>query len=325
MTAEAPLLHVDDLAVHYGQRRKFLAPIAPPIRAVDGISFSIARGETLGLVGESGCGKSTVSNAILGLVAVTRGSISLAGTEIAGASRETLHDVRRRVQLVFQDPALSLNPRMTVGAAISEPLVVRDVSKGAALQQRTADLMTAVGLRPEHATRYPHQFSGGQRQRVVIARALALEPELVVCDEPVSALDVSVRAQILNLLARLQRERGIAYLFISHDLGVVRHVADRVAVMYLGRFVEVASRDALFSVPKHPYTKALLSAVPEPDPVRQRAKVRIVLAGEMPSPSHVPQGCAFHTRCTSATDICRRVRPDLSPRPDGSTVACHHA
>lgn len=325
MTNADALLVVDDLAVHYRQRRGWLAAASPPVRAVDGVSFSIARGETLGLVGESGCGKSTVSNAILGLVPATRGAIRLGGASVVGASKSELHAIRRQVQLVFQDPALSLNPRMTVGAAIGEPLAVRGLARGAELKRRVGALMTAVGLRAEHATRYPHQFSGGQRQRVVIARALALEPDLLVCDEPVSALDVSVRAQLLNLLTRLQRERGMAYLFISHDLGVVRHVADRVAVMYLGHLVEVATRDTLFDAPKHPYTKALLSAVPEADPARQRVKTRIVLSGELPSPSNVPSGCVFHTRCASATDICRQVKPQLSPRPDGAQVSCHHA
>ena len=325
MTTPAPVLAVNDLAVHFGGRKRWLQAAPRPVRAVDGVSFAIARGETLALVGESGCGKSTVSNAILGLVPVTRGSIGVADREIAGAGSAALRDIRAHVQLVFQDPQLSLNPRMSVGTAIAEPLLVRGLAAGTDLARRVGDLMNAVGLRPEHATRYPHQFSGGQRQRVVIARALALEPDLVVCDEPVSALDVSVRAQILNLLARLQRERGIAYLFISHDLGVVRHIADRIAVMYLGRLVEVATRDQLFSAAKHPYSKALLSAVPEPDPARQRAKARIVLAGELPSPSNVPRGCAFHTRCTIATEICRSVRPELSSRSDGAAVACHHA
>ena len=324
-SAQEPILSLDRLAVHFSGRKRWLAATPQPLRAVDGVSFRIAKGETLALVGESGCGKSTVSNAVLGLVPVTSGSVRVAGVEIAGASGATLRDMRRRVQLVFQDPQLSLNPRMTVGTAISEPLIVRKLATGPELAERVANLMAAVGLQPEHAARYPHQFSGGQRQRVVIARALAVEPDLVVCDEPVSALDVSVRAQILNLLARLQRERGIAYLFISHDLGVVRHVADRVAVMYLGRLVEVAARDTLFSAPKHPYTKALLSAVLEADPIRQRAKARIVLTGELPSPSNVPAGCAFHTRCAIATDLCRVSRPDLTPRVDGATVACHHA
>jgi oligopeptide/dipeptide ABC transporter ATP-binding protein len=325
MTAAAPLLDLRDVAVHFTARGGLLAPPAPPVKAVDGVTLSIAAGETVALVGESGCGKSTLSNAIVGLVRPTRGSIRIRGTEIAGADRATLREVRRQVQMIFQDPALSLNPRMTVGAAVGESLAVHGIARGRALTDRVGALLQAVGLRPEHASRFPHQFSGGQRQRIVIARALALEPALVVCDEPVSALDVSVRAQILNLLVNLQRRLGIGYLFVSHDLAVVRHISDRVAVMYLGLLVEVADRETLFRNPKHPYTLALMSAVPEPDPVVQRAKRRIILTGELPSPSNVPPGCAFHTRCPRATEICRAERPPLTPRADGALVACHHA
>jgi oligopeptide transport system ATP-binding protein len=227
--------------------------------------------------------------------------------------------------MIFQDPALSLNPRATIGATIGEPLAVRSIARGRALTERVATLLTQVGLKPEHAGRYPHQFSGGQRQRIVIARALALEPALVICDEPVSALDVSVRGQILNLLVDLQRRLGVSYLFVSHDLAVVRHICDRVAVMYLGRIVEEAPRAIFFAGPKHPYARALMSAVPEADPVQQRAKHRMMLTGELPSPSNVPPGCAFHTRCPLATEICTRDRPPLTPRPDGALVACHHA
>jgi oligopeptide transport system ATP-binding protein len=320
-----PLLSVDDVAVHFAARGGLLAPPAPPVKAVDGVTLSIARGETLGLVGESGCGKSTLSNAIVGLVRPTRGSITIAGTEVVGADRATLREVRRHVQMIFQDPALSLNPRMAIGAAVGESLAVRGIARGRALSERVGTLLHAVGLRPEHASRFPHQFSGGQRQRIVIARALALEPALVVCDEPVSALDVSVRAQILNLLVDLQRRLGLGYLFVSHDLAVVRHICDRVAVMYLGLLVEVADRETLFGRPKHPYTLALMSAVPEANPAVQRAKRRIILTGELPSPSNVPPGCAFHTRCPRATAICRVDRPPLTPRPDGALVACHHA
>ncbi len=227
--------------------------------------------------------------------------------------------------MIFQDPALSLDPRSTIGATIGEPLIVRGVAKGKALKERVGALLAQVGLRPEHADRYPHQFSGGQRQRVVIARALALEPDLVICDEPVSALDVSVRAQILNLLVALQKRTGVSYLFVSHDLGVVRHICDRVVVMYLGRFVEIADRDTFFANPKHPYTKALMSAVPEADPEVQRSKERLILGGELPSPANIPSGCAFHTRCPLATEICGRERPELTVRDDGARVACHHA
>ena len=312
------VLEVVDLAVHFPGRG------GAPVRAVDGVSFAIAAGETLGLVGESGCGKSTVSNAVVGLIAPTRGSLLVLGTEMAGADRATKHALRARVQMVFQDPVTSLNPRMSVGAAVGEPLLVRGIARGAVMRARVGELLEEVGLRPEHAARYPHQFSGGQRQRIVIARALALRPDLLVCDEPVSALDVSVRAQILNLLVELQARRGMASLFVSHDLAVVRHVCDRVAVMYLGRLVELAARDLLFAAPRHPYTRALLAAVPEPDPVAQRAKPRVPLAGEIPSPANPPPGCTFHTRCPFATELCRRDVPDWRPL-GGSMVACHHA
>jgi oligopeptide transport system ATP-binding protein len=325
MSGVEPVLEIRDLAVHFEARRGLFGRTAQPVRAVDGVDLVIGAGETLGLVGESGCGKSTLSNAIVGLVPLTRGSIRVRGSEVAGASRKALYALRRDVQMIFQDPALSLNPRSTVGAAIGEPLAVRGIARGRALKDRVHALLAQVGLRAEHAGRYPHQFSGGQRQRIVIARALALEPALVVCDEPVSALDVSVRAQILNLLIDLQRRMGVAYLFVSHDLNVVRHVSDRVAVMYLGRIVEQAPRDALFADPRHPYTRALMSAVLEADPVAQRAKPRTVLRGELPSPSNVPQGCAFHTRCPLATELCLQQRPLLTPRPGNALVACHHA
>ena len=325
MSGFEPVLEIRDLAVHFPARRGLFGRTPQPVKAVDGVDLVIGAGETLGLVGESGCGKSTLSNAIVGLVPPTRGSIRVRGSEVAGASRKALYALRRDVQMIFQDPALSLNPRLTVGAAIGEPLAVRGIASGRALEERVHALLIQVGLRPEHAGRYPHQFSGGQRQRIVIARALALEPALVVCDEPVSALDVSVRAQILNLLIELQRRMGVAYLFVSHDLNVVRHVCDRVAVMYLGRVVEQASRDALFADPRHPYTRALMSAVLEADPLAQRAKPRTVLRGEPPSPSNVPQGCAFHTRCPLATEVCLQQRPLLTPRPGNGLVACHHA
>jgi len=321
----APVLEVDGVAVHFTPRGGFLRAPGRPVKAVDGVDIVIGKAETVGLVGESGCGKSTLANAILGIVPATRGTIRVAGRTVTGADRAMLREIRGDVQMVFQDPALSLNPRLSVGAAIGEPLRVRGLARGAALSDRVARLLVDVGLEPDHARRFPHEFSGGQRQRIVIARALALEPALVVCDEPVSALDVSVRAQILNLLVGLQRARGMAYLFVSHDLAVVRHIADRVAVMYLGLIVETATRDVLFAAPKHPYTRALLDAVPEPDPVRQRAKARRALTGELPSPTDVPPGCAFNTRCPIATDICRQERPPLTPRADGAKVACHHA
>ncbi|MCW3474577.1 ABC transporter ATP-binding protein [Limobrevibacterium gyesilva] len=312
------VLEITDLAVHFPGRG------GAPIRAVDGVSFHIAPGETLGLVGESGCGKSTVSNTVVGLLAPTRGSVRVLGTELAGANRRTLRAVRARVQMVFQDPVTSLNPRMTVGAAVGEPLLVRGVARGAALRDRVAALLEEVGLRPDHAGRYPHQFSGGQRQRIVIARALALRPALLVCDEPVSALDVSVRAQILNLLVELQARLGMSSLFVSHDLAVVRHVCDRVAVMYLGCLAELAPREALYAAPRHPYTRALLAAVPEPDPAVQRAKPRVPLSGEIPSPAAPPAGCRFHTRCPMAVDICRQKVPEWR-KVGESMVACHLA
>ena len=324
-TALEPVLELRDVTVHFGGRRGLFAPPAPSVKAVEGVDLTIAPGETVGLVGESGCGKSTLANAIVGLLPPTRGSIRVRGREVAGADAGTLRAVRRDVQMIFQDPALSLNPRATVGAAIAEPLVVRGIARGAVLQERVAALLTRVGLKAEHAGRYPHQLSGGQRQRVVIARALALEPAIVVCDEPVSALDVSVRAQILNLLVGLQQRTGVSYLFVSHDLAVVRHICDRVAVMYLGRIVEEAPRDIFFAAPKHPYAQALMSAVLEADPVAQRARRRTILTGELPSPSNVPKGCAFHTRCPRASALCAAERPHLTHRSDGALVACHHA
>lgn len=319
------VLELRDVAVHFGGRRRMFGAQGAVIKAVNGVSLTIRPGETVALVGESGCGKSTLSNAIVGFEPPVAGSsILVDGDEVVGADRQQLNDIRRKVQMIFQDPALSLDPRATIGATVGEPLRVRGIASGAALKQKVAELLLQVGLRPEHANRYPHQFSGGQRQRVVIARALALEPALVICDEPVSALDVSVRAQILNLLVALQKRTGVSYLFISHDLSVVRHICDRVVVMYLGRFVEVADRDAFFADPKHPYTRALMSAVPEPDPVVQRAKRRVELTGELPSPANIPSGCAFHTRCPLASEICSRVRPELALRSDGSSVACHN-
>ena len=312
------ILEITDLRVHFPGRG------GAPVRAVDGVSLHIAPGETLGLVGESGCGKSTIANAAVGLLAPTSGRIVVAGTDIAGASPRVLREVRAQVQMVFQDPITSLNPRMTIGTAIGESLLVRGRAAGAALRARVGELLQEVGLRPDHADRYPHQFSGGQRQRVVIARALALRPALLVCDEAVSALDVSVRAQILNLLVALQARYGMAMLFVSHDLAVVRHVCDRVAVMYLGQLAEIAPRDALFAAPRHPYTQALIAAVPDPDPAVQRARVSVPLVGEIPSPANPPPGCRFHTRCPVAVARCAVDVPAL--RSVGAAmVACHLA
>ena len=320
---DTPVLHLSDVAVEFAGRSGLFGT-APTVRAVNGVSLDIAAGETVALVGESGCGKSTLANAVTGLVRPSGGSIRVCGAEVAGAGRAQLAEIRRDVQMIFQDPALSLDPRMKIGATIAEPLTVHRLARGQALRDRVAALLSQVGLRPEHAGRFPHQFSGGQRQRVVIARALALEPRLLICDEPVSALDVSVRAQILNLLVAQQRRVGVAYLFVSHDLSVVRHICDRVVVMYLGRFVEVADRETFFSAPKHPYAQALMSAVPVADPKEQRSRRRIVLSGELPSPANIPPGCAFHNRCPLATDRCRSERPELGSRPDGAMVACHN-
>jgi oligopeptide/dipeptide ABC transporter ATP-binding protein len=325
MSDAAPLLEIEDLKVHFPLRRGIFGKPSGAVRAVDGVTLSMARGETLGLVGESGCGKSTLGNAILRVVEPTSGAIRLAGIDLARLEGEELRQARRRAQMVFQDPFASLDPRMRIGDSIGEPLLVHGLAHGEELRARVGELLSRVGLEPVHAARYPHEFSGGQRQRIVIARALALSPDLVICDEPVSALDVSVRGQILNLLLELQRGLGTAFLFVSHDLSVVRHVSDRIAVMYLGRIVELAERDALFRKPRHPYTEALISAIPLPDPPAQRARRRIILSGEIPSPARPPSGCTFHTRCPMATARCRVEVPALLPREGGALVACHEA
>jgi oligopeptide/dipeptide ABC transporter ATP-binding protein len=318
-----PLLAVRGLRVEYPVRAGWLARRRLTVKAVDGVDLELEHGETLGLVGESGCGKSTLGNAVLGIVRPTGGAVLFEGADLATLDAEGLRAARRHMQMIFQDPYGSLNPRMRVGESVGEPLLVRGLLRGPALRTRVGELLELVGLATGHGDRYPHEFSGGQRQRVGIARALALEPKLVVCDEPVSALDVSVRSQILNLLVDLQRRLGMAYLFISHDLSVVRHVSDRVAVMYLGRIVELAPRDALFARPVHPYTEALMSAIPVPDPRRQRGRAQIILRGELPRPTEPPPGCAFHTRCPLAIDVCRRVAPALEQKAPGRLVACH--
>ncbi len=318
----APLLSIRDLTKHFPIRSGLLQRVTGAVKAVDGVSFDIAPGETLALVGESGCGKTTTGRAILRLVEPTSGSIVFKGTDVRALRGESLRRMRRYMQIVFQDPYGSLNPRMTIGAAIREGLIVHQLAEGRAADQRVAQLLDEVGLRADYAERYPHEFSGGQRQRVGIARALAVEPSFIVCDEPVSALDVSVQAQVVNLLRDLQRDRGLAYLFIAHDLAVVAHMADRVAVMYLGRIVELASRRALFANPLMPYTQALLSAVPVPDPTSTRK--RILLPGEPPSPANPPSGCVFHPRCPHPLkdEACARIVPPLEEKASGHFVAC---
>jgi oligopeptide/dipeptide ABC transporter ATP-binding protein len=319
------LLQVRDLVKHYHAGGLFRAA-APPVRAVEGVSFEIGKAETVALVGESGCGKSSVGRTILRLQEPTSGSATFDGVEIFSLGREPLRALRRRMQIIFQDPYSSLNPRMTIGSAVAEGIEIHRLAPRKEIGRRVAALLEEVGLDPGYARRYPHEFSGGQRQRVGIARALAVEPAFIVCDEPVSALDVSVQAQVLNLLADLQRERGLSYLFIAHDLAVVRQIAHRIAVMYLGRIVEEGSTEGLLSRPRHPYTVALLSAVPEPDPNRRRD--RIVLSGDLPSPSHPPSGCPFHPRCFHPLkdERCRQELPLLRPVAGGTTrAACHYA
>ncbi|MGE5203190.1 MAG: ABC transporter ATP-binding protein [Acidobacteriota bacterium] len=319
--AAPPLLEVERLVKHFPVRRGFFGRSVGAVKAVDDISFTIAPGETLALVGESGCGKSTTGRLVLRLLEPSSGAVRFAGRNIFELPQSEVRGLRRAMQIVFQDPYASLNPRMTVGQIIGEPLHLHGLVEGAEFKPRIEELLGFVGLSPHHARRYPHEFSGGQRQRIGIARALAVEPKLIVCDEPVSALDVSIQAQVINLLQDLQRRFGLSYVFIAHDLAVVKHIADRVAVMYLGKIVELADKRTLFSSPRHPYTQALLSAIPVPEPALKRE--RTLLQGDVPSPMAPPPGCRFQTRCPFARERCRTEEPALDAAADGHRVACH--
>ncbi len=316
-----PVLEVTELKKHFPVEKGLLRRVVAHVKAVDGVSFAIQPGETLCLVGESGCGKSTVGKLALGLIPATAGSIRLHGEDITGLSRSQMQPYRKRIQMVFQDPSASLNPRLTAGAVVSEPLENYGDIGPAERRDRTVLLLKKVGLSADAMRKYPFEFSGGQKQRLGIARALALNPSVIVADEPVSALDVSVQAQVLNLMMDLQEEFGLAYLFISHDLGVVEHIGHRIAVMYLGRIVEIAGKDALFANPRHPYTRALISAAPMPDPRARRE--RLVIEGDVPSPQNPPPGCHFHTRCPFAVARCMVESPPLRQLADGRLAACH--
>jgi oligopeptide/dipeptide ABC transporter ATP-binding protein len=318
---QAPVLEVSGLKKHFPLKKGLLGRTVGHVYAVDGVSFSVNEGETLGLVGESGCGKSTVARAVLRLVEPTAGTITLGGTDITHLGKAEMRPHRRQMQIVFQDPFASLDPRMSAGDIVGEPLQVHRIAKGKALEDQVAALFAQVGLRPAQMRAYPHEFSGGQRQRICIARALALNPRLIVCDEPVSALDVSIQAQVINLMVDLQREKRLSYLFIAHDLAVVEHISHRIAVMYLGKIVEFSAKDTLFRQPLHPYTEALLAAVPIPDPKVKR--VKRALQGDVPSPVNPPPGCAFHTRCPYVMERCMVEEPRLVEHTPGTWVACH--
>lgn len=317
------LLRVEELKKHFPVRIGAYGEKKATVQAVNGVTFQIRKGETLGMVGESGCGKSTAGQTILQLYRPTSGKVYFNDVDITAMEEKDLRTLRPKMQIIFQDPYSTLNPRMTVGTAIAEPMQAHNIVPKEKQDARVAELLTKVGLNPSYANRYPHEFSGGQRQRICIARALACNPEFIVCDEPISALDVSIQAQIINLLQDLQEEFGLTYLFVAHDLSVVRHISDRVAVMYLGQLVELAPKVALFDRPLHPYTAALLSAVPKPDPAEERTRERVVLTGDVPSPIAPPTGCRFHPRCPLATDLCSREVPDWHEIEPGRWVACH--
>ncbi|MGJ3507482.1 ABC transporter ATP-binding protein [Enemella sp. A6] len=328
MTGEV-ILSAQDLVKHYPIRKGVLRRTVGHVKAVDGVTFDLHKGETLGIVGESGCGKSTLGRLLVQLEQPTSGGVVFDGDDMFAVSGSALRKLRRNIQVVFQDPYTSLNPRKTVGDIVGEPFDIHpDVVPRGGRRKRVQELLDLVGLNPEHINRYPHQFSGGQRQRIGIARGIALNPKVLVCDEPVSALDVSVQAQVVNLLEDLQKELGLAYIFIAHDLSVVRHISDRVGVMYLGKLVELGTEDEIYSRPTHPYTQALLSAVPVPDPTARANKEQIVLSGDVPSPANPPTGCRFHTRCWKAQERCASEEPTLIDRPDGvaeHASACHFA
>ncbi len=317
------ILHVEDLVMHFPIKRGVVQRTVGYVHAVDGVTFDVYRGETLGLVGESGCGKTTTGRTILQLYKATGGKVVFEGKDLLKLKSEEMRQARRQIQMIFQDPYASLNPRMTVEEIVGEPLMVHNIARGKEIRNRVKELLELVGLNPAYVDRYPHEFSGGQRQRIGVARSLALQPDLIVCDEPISALDVSIQAQVVNLLEDLQKEIGLTYLFIAHDLSMVRHISNRVIVMYLGVFVELADRTTLYENPLHPYSIALLSAVPIPDPKVEEKRKRIILEGDVPSPINPPSGCRFRTRCPLAQAICAEERPEWKEVEPDHFVACH--
>jgi oligopeptide transport system ATP-binding protein len=323
MPEKEVILHVEDLKMHFPIKRGVIQRTVGYVHAVDGVTFDIYRGETLGLVGESGCGKTTAGRTILQLYKPTAGHIIFEGQDLVKLKNEEMRQIRRKIQMIFQDPYASLNPRMTVEEIIGEPLLVHNIEHGKEIREHVKSLLELVGLNPAYVDRYPHEFSGGQRQRIGVARSIALKPDLIVCDEPISALDVSIQAQVVNLLEDLQKEFGLTYLFIAHDLSMVRHISSRVIVMYLGVFVEMADRKTLYENPMHPYSIALLSAVPIPDPKVEEKRKRIILEGDVPSPINPPSGCRFRTRCPLAQAICAEERPEWKEVEPGHHVACH--